>query len=114
MSAPDAYVIALVGDIDIARYPEMRAAFEAASYAPGPVLVDLGEVHYVDSYFLSELMMFARKCEAMDRPLAVFTKDPYVARTFGLAGVGMKIGLYLDRNLALASLRRAQPSEPPA
>ena len=41
MSGPEPYVIVPVGDIDISRYPEMRAAFGAAADGPGPVLVDL-------------------------------------------------------------------------
>ena len=106
MSASDPYVIALIGDIDISKYPEMRAAFGAAMDAQGPVLVDLGGVHYVDSYFLSELLMFARKCEAIDRAVVVHSPDHYVARTFGLAGVGNRIDVFTDRAAALAALKR--------
>lgn len=65
-----------------------------------------GDVHYVDSHFLSELMMFARKCDAMERPLVVFSPDPFVARTFGIASVANRIALYVDRAVALRGLRQ--------
>jgi len=106
MSGPEPFVIVLAGDIDNSRYPEMRAAFGAAADGRGPVLVDLGDLHYVDSYFLSELMMFARKCEAMERPLVALSPDPFVARTFGIAGVANRIALYVDRAVALSALRQ--------
>lgn len=85
----------------------MRAAFASALDANGPVLVDLGGANHVDSYFLSELMMFARKCAALKRGLAVFAPQPYVARTFAIAGVGHRILVFSNRADALAALARS-------
>jgi len=70
----------------------------------GPVLVDLSAATLVDSTFLSELLLLARRLHAAGRRFAVLITQPNVARTFGLANVTERFAIYHDRELALRAL----------
>lgn len=96
--------LAFTGYLDIARYPEFRAAFADAPPALA-VLVDLSGATGVDSMFLSELLLFKRR----RRPLAVVVlvqPGSHIARIFTLANVGEKMDVYGDRESALSALER--------
>ena len=96
--------LAFAGYLDIARYPEFRAAFSEAPPAVD-VLVDLSGATGVDSIFLSELLLFKRR----RRPLAVVVlvqPGTHVARIFTRADVGEKMDVFGDRASALNALER--------
>ena len=96
--------LAFTGHLDIARYPEFRAAFAEAP--PGAdVLVDLSEAASADSIFLSELFLFKRR----RRPLAVVVlvlPGSQVARIFSLVNLDQKMDVFGDRASALRALER--------
>ena len=83
--------IRLDGYLDIARYPEFRAAFECVP-ADLPILIDISAATGVDSVFLSELLLLKRR---HGLPVAiVMPADPRVARIFAIAGIGEKLGVF--------------------
>jgi anti-anti-sigma factor len=101
---PDLVTIRLEGDLDVARYPEIRRAFIDDVGSDGPVLVDLSAATLVDSTFLSELLLLARRLRDRQRRFAVLITHAGVARTFGLANVTERFAIHNDRELALRSL----------
>jgi anti-anti-sigma factor len=105
---PDLVTIRLEGDLDVSRYPEIRSAFIDEVGTAGPVLVDLSAATLVDSTFLSELLLLARRLRERQRPFAVLITHPTVARTFGLANVTERFAIHHDRDLALRSLSRRE------
>jgi anti-anti-sigma regulatory factor len=58
----------------------------------------------VDSTFLSELLLLARRLSRQERRFAVLITHPTVARTFGLANVTDRFEIHHDRDLALSVL----------
>jgi anti-anti-sigma factor len=101
---PGLVTIRLEGDLDVSRYPEIRRAFIDEVGAAGPVLVDLSAATLVDSTFLSELLLLARRLRHQERPFAVLITHPTVARTFGLANVAERFEIHHDRDLVLRAL----------
>ncbi len=59
-------MVKAVGEIDLSN----TAAFAAAlSDTPGPLVVDLTEVHYIDSAGMSVLFTHAERAELISSPL---------------------------------------------
>lgn len=104
---PDLITIRLEGDLDVSRYPEFRTAFLDRVGTVGPVLVDLSGATLVDSTFLSELLLFARRLRDQGRQIAVLITHPQVARTFSLANVSERFEIRGDREAALQALQPA-------
>jgi anti-anti-sigma factor len=104
---PDPITIRLEGDLDVSRYPEFRTAFVEGIGTAGPVLVDLSAATLVDSTFLSELLLFARRLRDQGRQIAVLITHPLVARTFSLANVSERFDIHGNREAALRSLQPA-------
>ena len=44
----DSYVLSLYGDVDISNVGELEAALSGAIKAPGPVVLDLTHLHFID------------------------------------------------------------------
>lgn len=100
----DPITIRLEGDLDVSRYPEFRTAFVEGVGTAGPVLVDLSAATLVDSTFLSELLLCARRLRYQSRRIAVVIGNPQVARTFSLANVSERFEIHSDRDAALRAL----------
>jgi anti-anti-sigma regulatory factor len=99
----DVHVITLAGYLDISRYPEFRAAFEAAP--PGkPALLDLRGASGVDAIFLTELLLFRRRQRA---PVVVLigTEGP-LTRVFAALDIAEKIVVTTHLGEAMAALSR--------
>ncbi len=107
----DYHLLRLEGYLDIGRYPEIRAAFEAVP--SGPVLIDLQDVVGVDSVFLSEMLLFKRR-RRPDRVVVVIPPRGHLAQIFSIANIGQKLDVFPDLSTAIAALgvpSLAQPRE---
>jgi anti-anti-sigma factor len=82
-ATPRTHHIELSGEYDIARKPELAAAF--ANVDGAPVTIDMSEVTYVDSTFLGELMAMRLRLE--ERPVTLIGVKPGVARIFSIASL---------------------------
>ncbi len=109
---PDYHVLRLEGYLDIGRYPEIRAAFQAVP--PGPVLIDLQDVVGVDSVFLSEMLLFKRRRRPDPVAVAIAPRGQ-IAKVFSIASIGEKMDVFGDLSAAIASLgvpSLAEPGDP--
>ena len=97
------HLLRLDGYLDIARYPEIREAFENTPPSV-PVLVDLYEATGVDSVFLSELLLFKRR-RRPDRVAVVIAPNGHVAKIFDIANIDRKLDVFHDLPDAVASLQ---------
>jgi anti-anti-sigma factor len=84
----DAVVVRAFGEIDIASAKslekELRRAFSNGSSS---VLLDLGDVSFIDAGGLSVLLAAARLSVANDRPLRIVRVSSPVGRVIELSGV---------------------------
>lgn len=95
------HLVRFAGYLDISRYPEFRAAFEAVPTGI-PVLIDLTGVAGVDSTFLSEMVLLKRRHAGSFATL--ISPGGHVARVFEIANVGEKLSAYTDLAAALHAL----------
>jgi anti-anti-sigma factor len=83
----DAAVVAPRGEIDLASIAELRRALGAAVAAGGDVVVDLGDVSFLDSSGLSVLVAFHRQLAALDRRFTLRRASGSLLRLFQIAGL---------------------------
>jgi anti-anti-sigma regulatory factor len=95
------HVVRFEGLLDVSRYPEFRAAFEAVPRSV-PVLVDLTLVESVDSTFLTEVLMLKRRHAA--KVAVLIPPGGHVARIFVIAHIGAKLDVHSDLDRAVSSL----------
>ena len=90
----DAVVVRAFGEIDIASAKslekELRRAFGNGSSS---VLLDLGDVSFIDAGGLSVLLAAARISVANDRPLRIVRVSSPVGRVIELSGVAERLPL---------------------
>jgi len=98
-----------VGELDIATAGELRGAFEAvlgdADAEAEVIVVDLGELTFMDSTGLHALLAMSAACEHGDR-LRVVNASGSVARLFDIAGVGDRLPVMRPDDDPLAPLPR--------
>jgi anti-sigma B factor antagonist len=101
---PGAVVIA-EGELDLSAVPELRGALErAAALGGGRVLLDLGEVSFLDSLSLAAIVAAKRRMSEGGR-LAVVVRHPYVRLIFEAGGLDGVVALFGSRAEAEAYLR---------
>ena len=82
-------VLAVVGDVDLASAPSMRARLlTAIDISDGGVTVDLAKVTFMDSTGLSVLIMAHKRLERDGRQLRLRSPSPEVIRVVNLTGLG--------------------------
>lgn len=113
MSSDAVTTIYFSGGLDIGRYPELHGYFEACPPNARLVIVDLSSVTYVDSVFLTELLMFSKRYERSGAAIAVIA-DGNIARMLTVSGLDKRLHVVPTREGAMkffaTLLERAQPS----
>jgi len=102
----DVQVVALRGEHDISTAPDLRGALERAQAAGDAVVVDLGEVEFVDSTVLQALLQGRTSTEqGAERRLVLVVPDDGVARRLlSLTNLDELIPAYTTRAEAIAAL----------
>ncbi|MEW6250825.1 MAG: STAS domain-containing protein [Planctomycetota bacterium] len=79
----DLPVLSISGTVDLSTSPDLRdALFAAAQGIPGPVLVDLARVHYMDSSGVGTMVYFRRALERNGQPVVLIGLQPRVRSVF--------------------------------
>jgi anti-anti-sigma regulatory factor len=97
--------LTLLNGLDISRYPEIQAAFATCPEGGDCVIVDLSGATWVDSVFMTELLLFYRKNQKLGRGMIVVARGG-VARMLTLAGLAKRIRIVSDLERALKSTMR--------
>lgn len=98
-------VIALDGELDIARRDELARVLVVTTAGP-PILVDFSRVTYADSTAISQLMKFRSAAERLGRRIAVVTGDAQFERVLQYAGLTDVFATFSDRGEALSYLAK--------
>ncbi len=77
-------MLVLAGDLDLASAPRLAHAVERLTDVPGPVVLDLRDVAFVDSSGVSALLDVERLVEAKHRRLALLQPAGAVTRLLDL------------------------------
>ncbi len=81
----DAAIIALDGELDLASAPQLVDAVNGVATAgPGPVILDLGSVSFVDSSGVRAILESERLATDQGRPFAIYRPGDAVTRLLDL------------------------------
>lgn len=95
------------GDLDISRYPEVCDAVRWAEATHRPILLALDEtVQYIDSITLSELLLFKRRLERNEVPVATWVASGRVFVLLTITDVAERLNATTSEGHALTILRR--------
>src|SRR4051794_39235356 len=98
----DTYVVELQGELDFATAPHIKAALDAALETGRRfVVLDLGEVSYVDSSTLSVMLAAHRHLDARGGRIVTVCSDPFVTHVFEIAGLTQVLSVTRSRREAL-------------
>ena len=95
--------IVFSGGLDISRYPEIVDEFSTCRNDTCHVIIDLSDVPWIDSVFMSELLIFMRRDKNAPRRIIVIAGGN-VVRMLQIAGVHKKVSIVDDYDSALRSL----------
>jgi anti-anti-sigma factor len=102
----DTHVVELQGELDLATAPHVSAALDAALETGRRfVVIDLGEVRYIDSSTLSVMLAAHRRLAARGGRLVTICSDPFVTRVFEIAGLTQVLSVTRSRREALSQAR---------
>ena len=82
-ATPEPKTVALFGEYDLSRRPELAAQLGAID-GNEPLLLDIGEVTYLDSSFLNELAILRRRLPGCE--IVVKSANARFRRLLGLFG----------------------------
>ncbi|HEV8021752.1 MAG TPA: STAS domain-containing protein [Candidatus Lustribacter sp.] len=94
-------------DLDISRAHDFGKALQYATEADHrPVLIALdASVRYIDSFTLSELLMFRRRLSPSSRRVALHVVNANVFRTLTITDVAERLNASMHEEDALKALR---------
>ena len=104
--APTIGVIALSGELDLARRTELQEVLRLRD-VHASILVDLSAVTYADSSILAELLRFRADAARRKVAVALLITTRQLSRLVQYAGLGDAFAIYDDRGAALSYLSEA-------
>lgn len=106
-SLDDVVRITFREDLDISRAHEVGKALQYATEADArPILIALdATVRYIDSFTLSELLLFRRRLLPSFRRVALYVADANVFRTLTITDVAGRLNATMREEDALKTLR---------
>ena len=88
----------VVGELDVATAPQLRAALQGAVFADPPVL-DLSELTFLDSCGVHAILEFAR-AQNGNGPVVILDPSDAVTRLLELIGIDQHTGVEIRRRTA--------------
>ena len=102
-------VVACAGDLDLSNAPQLKwRLMDALDDGRAAIVVDLGDVKFMDSTALGVLVGVRRSLDAGTR-LAVVCTHPDVLNIFQISGLDGAFDIFATRDEALAHVRGEEP-----
>ena len=107
----ETYGVAPHGELDVATVPELKAALDRAIESGKLcVVLDLGEVWFLDASILRVLLRTHWRLEDRGGSFVTVCSDPLVARVFEITGLVDALGVTSSRNEALSHAQDFAPT----
>ena len=103
-------VVTFAGELSISRYPDIHASFEACPKDARRVLVDLTDVRYVDSTFLTELLLFSKHLGDLGAS-CVIAAGPAITKILGVTRIDLRMRVFPTVDAAMKHLGHIIPVE---
>ncbi|MEZ0292678.1 MAG: STAS domain-containing protein [Solirubrobacteraceae bacterium] len=99
------HLITVTGELDLAATPELSTVLLMAARSPGPLVVlDLGEVEFIDSTALGTLLKGGQEVEESGKAMRVVCADGPVRRLLELTNLTNRFQLCPTRDEALSAV----------
>jgi anti-anti-sigma factor len=96
------HLVSITGELDIAATPELSTVLAMATASPGPtVVLDLGEVDFIDSTALGTILKAGGEIEAAGKRLVVVSAGGPVRRLLEMTNLTQRFQLCPTRDEAL-------------
>ncbi len=96
-------VVAVRGEVDLHTAPKVQYAIERGSEGVEAVVVDMGDIAFMDSTALSTLMRAKESLERKGASLRLTTPSKAGARIFAVTGCGAYFDIYPSREAAISA-----------
>jgi anti-sigma B factor antagonist len=111
---PDAYVISLVGEVDLYTAPEFKQKLlEVIGQGGREVIVDFSDTTFIDSTTLGVLVGGVKRLRTNDGQLSLVCNDRNITKIFEITGLDRVFTIYPTRDEAVSKLS-ASANQPPA
>jgi anti-sigma B factor antagonist len=100
----DPAVIHVGGDLDVYTAPRLREALEEVGLGGKTVVVDLSEVHFVDSTALGMLVTALQQSRAQEGEFCLVVGDPHLLKIFRITGFDTLFPIFPQVADALAAV----------
>jgi anti-sigma B factor antagonist len=111
---PDAYVISLVGEVDLYTAPEFKQKLlEVIGQGGRDVIVDFSDTTFIDSTTLGVLVGGVKRLRTNDGQLSLVCNDRNITKIFEITGLDRVFTIYPTRDEAVSKLSAAA-TQPPA
>jgi anti-anti-sigma regulatory factor len=98
--------LTFTGGLDISRYPEIIETFRSCSNEGSCVIIDLSNATWIDSVFMTELLVFYRKALKNNRTM-ILVATGNVGKMLAIAGINRRIRVVGNLDDARKSPARA-------
>jgi len=99
-------VVSAHGEIDVATAPELRQAIvEVASAGPGPLVIDLTDVDFLDSTGLGVLVSGLKRFRTMGTDVILVIASNRIMKVFEITGLTQVFHIHTTREAAIAAAR---------
>ena len=82
----DAVVVHVGGDLDVYTAPRLRETLAEVVANGGRLVLDLSEVHFIDSTALGVLVSTQQQTQSTGSELRLVVDDPYLLKIFRITG----------------------------
>ena len=106
-SRGDAIIIAISGDLDIVTSPQLDERLTQAEADHSTIILDFGEVTFLDTSALAVIVGHWKTAEARGRTLALANARYRYTKTLWITGLADKLTLYDTVDEGLAALTRS-------
>ena len=88
-------IVSVVGELDVATAPDLRARLDSAiDRGPAVVVADLLGVTFLDSTALGALIGVLKRCQAAGGELRIVAAEPRILKIFEITGLTDLFSLY--------------------
>jgi anti-sigma B factor antagonist len=84
------------GDLDVYTAPQLRAALDQIGLTEGTIVLDLSEVHFIDSTALGMLVAARQESRENAGEIRLVMDDPYLLKIFRITGFDGLFSIYPD------------------
>jgi anti-sigma B factor antagonist len=100
----DPFVMHVSGDLDVYTAPQLKEALDNVGLVGKTIVLDMSDVHFIDSTALGVLVATLQQSRAHDGELALVMEDPYLLKIFRITGFDTLFSIFPRLADALASV----------